>query len=244
MSVKNFLIINSNERINSYETPEIGDSIFELPHFFIGPKQLKGDQYCKLVKFQIANTFYNVTNANNILIINGSNVVIPEGNYTFTELFNYMTNNIAQIANVQYNDITCKLTIDLLNPADTLAFPSYGSANNLLGFEQSYNAVGISHVSARPPSVVDLEIFIEIEGMSSQYISSNTKMRFMPTFVIPNNTNKNSFNSYYEKTHYSQISKVMNLPRQFRIRLKNQYNEILKCCSDYTLIISFIEVCC
>lgn len=237
MNQKNYIIINSDERINP--DSEVSDAIYQLPHGFKGRKK----DYCKLIKFQLANTFYNVTTSNNTFIYNGGNILIDEGNYNLSELFTWLVTNTA-IVSISYNDITCKVTITLPNPADTLAFPTINSAHGLFGFNQSYNAAGVSHVGVRPPAVFDLEIFMEIEGMSSQYITTNPKMSFMPTFIIPNNVNKNNFNLFYEKTHFSQISKVMELSKQFRIRLKNQKNELLKCCSDYTLIISFIEVCC
>lgn len=238
---KNYLVINSNERINPND--EVGNAIYQLPHGFINRKTKNGQDYCKLIKMLIANTFYNVTNSNNTLIIDGNNIVIPNGNYNLDELFQYLVNNVAQITDIQYNDITCKSTITLSSSL-SLSFPTTNSAHLLLGFNQNYNSTSATHISARTPAIYDLEIFVEIEGLSSQYISTNSKMSFMPTFVVSNNVNKNNFNAYYEKTHFSQISKVMNMPNQFYIRLKNQNNEILQCCSDYTIILSFIEVCC
>ena len=228
--ISRYLTINSIDRTNG--TP----SSFSIPI-----KNGLSYQTCQLILAQIPNTYYNITNYNNGIVINDVLVKMTPGNYNLDEFFNAFVNLHPSFISISYDDIISKVTITLDAPSSGFEFPSTGSMHSVIGFEQNYSASGITHISKNPPSLAKMVLYIDVDHLSSNHASS-----FLDSganvFVVANNVNKNEIILYNEKTNFEQKVNCKNksdIIYNLTIKVKNQFNEIVQGLADWSCILSF-----
>ena len=222
---KHYLVIDSVDRISGSPS----NFSVHLPYTINGIK-------CELVSLQMPNTYYNITNKNNALTINGSLTYVTPGNYNLIELMNAIPSQIPDILSVSFNTTTNVL--NLLTNSISLAFPTSNSISKVLGFENSYSSTGTSHNSVYPPSLYDLETYIEIPEFSSNFMTTNTN-NATPTFVVPNNANKGDVITFNQNTQFNQRALISGFSLQtITIRVKNQFNDIVQKLGDWTMMLN------
>jgi len=228
MTTRKYLLINSNDREQG--TPS--DFKIKLPYAI-------PFKCCELIYCMVANTFYNITDANNKIIIDNITYAIPQGNYNLDEFLFTFQLTIETVQAITFNDNTGQLVITMPAVGANISFPSVGSIAYVLGFSNDYNATTVYHTSTNTPSLIDTEFFIDVQELSGNFMTtSNTYLS--PTFCIPNNTNKNDLNVYYKHSQYPQHALVRDDKLQWlNIRLKNQYGEILKNASEWSFLLEF-----
>lgn len=188
-----YLTINSVDRA-SYESPS---------EFKIKIKNGLNQHKAKLIFAQIPNTYYNVTNNNNKIIINGVTRSLTPGNYNLDEFFDVFSNNLdVLITGITFNDVLGVVTFTLSSSLN-IQFPLSGSMHSILGFSNSYNQTASSHSSLYPPSLSKHLLYIDINEFSGGHTSSNISLG-STSFTIPNNVNKNEIIMYNEKTNFNQ----------------------------------------
>lgn len=193
-------------------------------------------QALELLKVQIPNTFYNITRRNNYLFIDGNRREIQAGNYSLQELLNQLTNDIAEISGITFDDIIGEVVITLtgslsLNFGDSFMY-------QILGFTRGYNQTSTNHTSIRGPAIYDLELFLTISGADSGFASSSSHHN--STFIVPNNTNKNDLIVYYQNTQYEQCVTYTSSNKNNRIlniKWKNQYGDLFENLCEHTMIL-------
>lgn len=228
---KRYLTINSVER---YQGNSPADFIVKLRH------SIK-ENNVELIECFIPNTFYNITTSNNTLLINNVPSQITPGNYNLDELFQQIVNDVANVTNITFNDITGIITITT-GASVTLSFPQdTGGIAHVIGFSKTYSQTGTSFNSSRGPSLTYHNVYVEITELSSNHMTTNDYYH-SPTFIITNNTNKNGIIQWFQKSQYHQkVNKRDNkeILNTLTIRLKNQFGEILTNCSEWTMVLSF-----
>lgn len=228
MNTKKYLLVNSSDR----EYGSTSDFKIKLPHSL-------HYQHCELIYVMIPNTFYNITAANNTLLYNNIAYSVYPGNYNFDELIQTIIDILPAGVGVKFDDTEGKLTIQNDTPF-TLSFPNTGSINYILGFDPLYNVVNSSdHYSINTVSIADTELFIEINELSSNFMTSGDTY-YSPTFCISNNGNKNDMLQWYKHSTYPQECTIKDNNLQWlTIRLKNQYGEILQKVGEWSMLIHF-----
>jgi hypothetical protein len=195
--------------------------------------------YLELYKVQIGNTFYNITSKNNQIAIDtgGDNPLIytiTQGNYNLNEFLDQLVTDVTEINNITYNDVSGVLTITLSGNYN-LFFPNGSLMYLILGFPKDYNTQATTHNSINPPSIFDLEIFLNISGCHGSYSSSGNNNT--GTFIVPNNVNKNSMISYYAHSQYCQRVKYNKKNNHvLTINWTDQYGDDLIKCSEHTIL--------
>lgn len=195
---------------------------------------------CMLIMAMIPNTYYNITDMNNGILLDEVLYTMPNGNYNLDEFFNAFINLSPLITAITYDDIIGKITITC-SPSTFLSFPINGSMHSVLGFDRTYSDNLTTHISTYPPSLSKYNLYIEIDQLSSNHTTTNN-ISGSYTYEITNNANKNDILQYYYKTHYPQISNCKNhsdTMYNLNIKLKNQYNEILQGLAEWTIILCF-----
>lgn len=228
MNTRKYLLINSNDR----EQGTTADFRIKLQYAI-------SFKCCELIYCMIANTFYNITEANNKIIIDNITYSIPQGNYNFDEFLQTFQLTIESIQELTFNDTTGQLFIRFPAVGSTISFPSTGSIAGVLGFTNDYNLHSAFHYSTNTPTLFDTEFFINIDQLGGDFMTtSNTYLS--PTFCIPNNVNKNDLNVYYKHSQYPQKALVRDDKIQWiNIKLRNQYGEILQNVSEWSLLLEF-----
>ena len=190
MSQKRYLTVYSQERT----TGSPADLQVSVRHGINYEK-------CELKMTAIPNTYFIITSNNNGLLINGSLVTIPPGNYNLDEFFNTFLNLDIRIKGISYNDVTGVITFTT-SISVTIYFPSTGSINYIIGFPPDYSFTGTSFNSSFPPSLAKFNLYIEVDQLSSNHTTINA-ISGLFTYEIPN---KNEIIQYYQKSHYKQAT--------------------------------------
>lgn len=227
--IKRYLSIHSTDRKSG--TPS---------NFYIDIKDGIKFSSCELLLAQIPNTYYNVTDNNNKININGSLKTVGPGNYNLDELFNVVRLLDDSISDVTFNDVTGVVTILTTGPIN-ISFPSEGSLNFILGFPIEYNQTVDTHNSSFPPSLAKHVLYIDVDRFSSNH-SSSLQYSTSFTFSVPNNVNKNDVISYNEKTNFKQAINCRNsneIIYNVNIRIRDQYNQIVSGLSEWSCLLSF-----
>jgi hypothetical protein len=231
MTEKRYLTISSQERDPSSNSPA---------DFFCSVRQGINFKHCMLIMSLIPNTYYNITNNNNGILINTILRKVTPGNYNLDELFNEFITIDSNILGITYDDTLSIVTITV-NAGTQISFPSTGSINYVLGFPASYNQTAASHISSFPPSLAKFNLYIEIDQLSSNHTTTNA-ISGLFTYEVPNNVNKNEIIQYYNKTHYNQVSNCKSngeVLYNLVVKVKNQYNEIVSGLADWTCVLCF-----
>lgn len=230
MEKKKYLLINSTDRVEGSPS----DFRVKLPYAIKFKK-------CQLIQFICANTFYNITNANNGIIINNVLIKITPGNYNLDEFFTQITTQIPEITAISFNDTIGNITFS--GPANfQLSFPTTSSINKIIGFDQTYDQTTGSHVSLFGPSLFDVELFIIIDHLSSNMMTTNSTNFVSPSFIITNLANKNDIIFHLKNTSYENICSVQDTVLQhIYIQIKNKYGEIVQNLSEWSLLLSFFD---
>lgn len=229
MQNRRYLLISSSDRKSGSPT----DFMAKLNY------STKFDK-CELINVFIPNTYYNITESNNKILINGIVSPFPIGNYTLEQFFSqFLITYSAVVNDITFNDISQKITISSA-AGFNLSFPITGSMHEILGFDKNSSVFINVTESLYPPSIIQQNVFIEIEYLSSNQMSTNNYSSY--TFIIPNDSNKNSIITFNNKTNYQQFINNMNTVNHLfnlNVRLKNKYGEILQGLNEWSLILSF-----
>jgi hypothetical protein len=226
MSIKRYLTIQSIDRDNG--SPE---------SFEIRLRQPITYKTCQLINANIPNTYFNVTEDNNTIYIDETLCTMPEGNYNLDEFFAEFVNLHPRISTINFDDTLGQLTI-VCTQVTTIYF---GTMYSILGFDKNYNDDLINHVSLYPVSLAKHILYIDISEISSNHVSSfinNTAV-----FAISNNVNKNEIIQYNERTNFKQMVNCRHNDNEIihtlTIKLRDQYNRIIKGCGEWNLILAF-----
>jgi hypothetical protein len=222
-----FLVINSIDR--DFQSGSAAQFNLHLP---MGIKF----SYAELISFRIPNTFYNITLSNNRVNVDDTNYDITPGCYNLDELFSALVNLVPSFQSISYNDITGKVTITATGSI-TIDFTTGGQLNRVLGFPDNYIATGTSFVSTNPPFLAYYQMYIEVDRLSSNFMTSNNNYR-SPTFIIDNNANKNIMiiytqNSQYEQKIFMQDNQTM--LHDLSITLKDNFGQVLQQCPEWNM---------
>jgi len=220
-----YLVINSIDRTNG----NAASFFVQLPYGIMF-------SYAELINFRIPNTFYNITSHNNQVVVNSTGYSVAPGCYNLDELFSALLALIPSFQSITYNDISGTTTITTSSSV-TLLFPSGNYLNRVLGFPDGYTSTGTSFVSTNPPFLAYYQMYIEIDKMSSNFMTSNNGYR-SPTFIIDNNVNKNdmivfSQNSQYNQTVILQDNQIM--LHELNITLKDNFGNVLQQCPEWEM---------
>lgn len=229
ISQHKYLVINSFDR--SYGTPS--DFSVSLPY------SLKFNSV-ELIECFIPNTFWNITDYNNGIVIDNILYHIPNGCYNLNELIQVIINTIAPFTNISYDDSQGKITITS-SSSITLSFPSSGSINKVLGYPDDYSITGTSFVSSFGPSISYYQIYIEILELSSNFMTTNNHYKY-PTFIVTNNVNKGYIATYTQHSQYDQMVNIRDNTQNMynlSIKLKDQFGNVLIGSSEWSFTIKF-----
>ena len=219
-----YLVINSIDRISG--TPSSFTLQLAYGVMF---------SFAELISFRIPNTFYNITSNNNSILIGSTMYALTPGCYNLNELFNALVNLVPSFQSIAYDDVVGKTTITA-NSSISLSFP-VGYLNRILGFPDNYSSTGTSFISTNPPFLASYQMFIEIDKLSSNFITSNKNYR-SPTFVIDNNANKNDMIIYSQNSQYDQqILRQDNqtMLHELNIRLVDAFGQLIQQSPEWTL---------
>lgn len=195
---------------------------------------------CRLVMAQIPNTYYNITDYNNGILINSVLKKLTPGNYNLDEFFQAFINIDSSIQSISYDDTICKIIITCTSSTN-ISFPTNGSINFVIGFDKNYNSSAITHTSVNPPSLAKHVLYIDIDQLSSNHTSSFINST-SNVFEVPNNVNKNEIIFYNEKTNFRQSVNCKSnseIIYNLSVKIKDQFNQIVTGLSDFSLILAF-----
>ena len=217
-----YLLINSNDRKNG--TPS--NFQCELP-YGIPIKCIY------LLNAQIPCTYYNITDDNNTILIQGEPFSVPNGCYDLDQLMSALLVTLSNLTweSITYDDITQKITLTLKSivPPLNVSFPKNGSLHSVLGFEQDYNQTAVSFTGSYSPNLNYNNIFIQIDELGNNQICTNNLYRAQ-SFTIPVAVNKNDYIEFNELTNFKQIINCFNNDTfiyNLTIHLKNIYGSEL-----------------
>ena len=231
MSIKRkYLHINSIDR----DTSSSSTSDFKiLLKYAIDCKK------CKLIQATIPNSYFNITDKNNTVLLNGVPSQIDIGCYTFDELVSALSGFFASVI---FDDRNCRIIIGL-SSSQTLSFPQpntfYGSMHEILGFSQYYSVTSNTHVSSSGPSLDQYSLFINISELSNNYMTSNYKNS---TFEIVNNVNKNGIIFFSSMTQFDQSinERDVNLPLSYlNIKVLDIYGDVVQHLPNWSMTLAF-----
>lgn len=195
----------------------------------------------KLIFCQIPNTYYNITESNNKIIINNFTVEMTPGNYNLDEFFNEFSNNIDEtISGISFNDVSGILNFTLTNNLN-VRFPSSGSMHSVLGFPKNYNVTSNSHNSSFPPSLAKHIVYLDVSEFSSNHGTSDEQSGSF-TWAINNNVNKNDIILFNEKTNYNQIINCKDYNKyvyKISVKVKDINNQIVQGLGEFVALIQF-----
>lgn len=225
-----YIVINSKDK-NTYS---LSNSSFCVNFAYDIPFK-----YAKLLYVNIPNTFYNIHENNNSLIVGGVTSQVAEGCYSLYELIDQLLAQFPIFTQIIYNSITQKLEFTA-SASTSLSFPSTNSIHEVLGFGNNYNVTSTSFISQVPPNISINNIYIEIDQLKNNYMNTNNIYRNQ-TFVIPNNANKEDY-IIYDKINfpqfvhcYNEYERIYNL----NVKLMDHNGNELKNVANWTMVLIF-----
>jgi len=218
-----YLVINSIDRTNG----TAASFTLQLPYGIMF-------SYAELINFRIPNTFYNITTYNNQIGVQVSPspetvYALTPGCYNLDELFSALVNLVPQFQSITYDDIVGQTTITA-STSITIDFTVGGYLNRVLGFPDGYFSTGTSFVSTNPPFLAYYQMYIEINMLSSNFMTSNVNYR-SPTFIIDNNVNKNDMIVFSQNSQYNQtiiLQENQSMMHELSIRLIDNFGHVLQ----------------
>jgi len=220
-----YLVINSIDRTNGSSA----SFSLQLPYGIIF-------SYAELITFRIPNTFYNITSYNNLVGVNNTVYALTPGCYNLDELFSALVNLIPNFQSITYDDIVGKTTITT-NTSVTINFTVGGYLNRVLGFPDNYTSTSSSFVSSSPPFLAYYQLYIEIDKLSTNFMTSNLLYR-SPTFIIDNNVNKNNMITFSQNSQYDQkviMQDTQIMLHELNITLKDNFGQVLQQCPEFEM---------
>lgn len=199
MAIRDFLLrVSSSER----SADSISSSHFWVSYPNNGTLAKVVSIVVKHVSFP--NVFYNINTTNNEFIFSmagGSNEskIVPEGQYTMSELIAYLNTELNGIGILTQNTTTSKLTITASGfPFDL----QESSMLKVLGFKPSSGNPS-SHIAPNVPQLQGVQqVFIKSRVLSkgTNFIDANKKQEQSIVIMIPNDVPWGSI-KHYETTH-------------------------------------------
>ena len=186
---------------------------------------VSADQY-RLVHFEISNVMYNVNASNNAVNLDGSPVTIQEGNYIMSELLTRIQTDLNASSGdtfvASYSDITGLVTIADSTGNYALDFDVDNSFADVIGFDRNATYSGTNTYTGSFPPDLENPIFIEIDSVSSNYVTANSQKM---SFYIPNTEARGNTIYYNENEEFAQSCQGYGARyKQMRIKIKNKYN--------------------
>lgn len=224
-----YFVINSIDRIDKLGTPS--DISVKLP---FGTKF----NHAQLINFKMANTYFNINDNNNKLVVNNVGYTLTKGNYNLDELFTALVNLVPVFDSISYDDVIAKVTIVTVG-AVVVPLNFISRLNRVLGFPDDYNQTGASFISTNPPYLSHNLLYAEIDKFSTNFTSTNDMYK-SPSFLIDNNVNKNDLISYSQNSQYEQLINLQNNDLSFynlSIKLKDHNGHVLEGCSEWTMLL-------
>ena len=218
-----FSIIRSSDKA----TGTNGDCVLNINEKISG--------YYGLYSFTFTNSLYNVTSTNNRLIIADtsdvvlSDVTIPEGYYTGSELADYVTTQLSGLT-VTFDNKTNKFTFTYLSNFKLL-FTSYDNTSHfLLGFEKSnYQSSSSVLSSINAADLVSCkDLFVTIREANKQVSNNSSNSHNDYSLIINDNTS--SFGSlfrYKQEDIVKQQSIKITPTRQLKIQIYDDEHNIV-----------------
>jgi hypothetical protein len=180
----------------------------------------------KINSIELPNSIYFIQNArgNNKLLLNNIPIYVPDGSYTYTELIDYLQNNVIELPNINfvYNSATYKVTITN-NSGFILSFPdntinqNYLSLGKLLGFDiLSIPSNGLNYIGTNAMrELYEPYIFLSINDYGNIYNNNNNKPYVAKIF-----TNKDSkFISQNNEDNCNFITHKINFEQPININV-------------------------
>lgn len=158
----------------------------------------------ELLNAQIPNSFFNITDDNNSMIVNGVLIKIQNGSYDYTQFRNYFISAFSDFAlDLEYYDTLQQVLLSSPS-AVTISFPQFGSLHSVLGFDKNYSKNDIAHWSNSAIMLQDNFIHIKIDEFGNNILIANSVVH-SGTFAIPNTANKGDFIYFNQHTNYCQF---------------------------------------
>jgi hypothetical protein len=150
--------IKLNDKYNSYVAFNLQNNLKDIPN--------NVNTLISLTSFNCPKSFYNITNLNNELILNGTSHTITEGNYNAYTILSYLNAFNSNFV-FTYNKLIAKITI-------TSSIQNYtidGTILKILGFSQAITATNYSLTSDQ---------LVDMNGINNILLN-------IPSFSLNNN---------------------------------------------------------
>ena len=234
MSEEHHILLQSIDRINTFEDP--ANCRISLN------KNIRNFKCVGLQSALIPHTFYNITNNNNVFIIDGTPQTATPGNYSLTDIVNSLNGLMSLIGgNASYNETLNLITLNA--PASfTVDFTQNKSMYRLFGFaKQLYTSIlgdaGYNIVAPFGPKVFTSSIFINMNNIPAGVISSNENVTHS-TFMVPCNVNHGDLIQFYAHSQFYINPKANTSDlNHFDIKFYDDAGFQLQGLSDYTLLL-------
>jgi len=198
----------------------------------------KIDAKCaELSFFMIANTFYNVTSANNTFLLNAGLITVDPGCYSLNDLITELLTLLPAGTTILYSDVTNQIEITFLAPS-TLDF-SISRFYQVLGFKKKAYPAAAVFISEQPPQIYQKNIFLQT-NLSSNIVND---LGYHSTFFIPITCNRGEMITFHNRTMFSSRPKVLNNEiKNVTFILKDEYDQVLQGCGEFTLLLAVNEI--
>lgn len=189
---------------------------------------------------QFPNTYYNITEKNNKLKINGNIYSIPPGTYTLSDLMQALADALTPLnITVSFDDVKGRLTFNTPN-LDLFDFNVDDSIHAKLGFKKQSYSDSNAFTGEFVPKIYDTSIFVSINGINSGCIAPigrDNKNVQNATFIIPNNVNKGEIIQFYQHSQFNLNPKVYDTINYFDVRFYDDDGFILQNLGEWAMMI-------
>ena len=224
------LILNSRDRVGS-----IGNGFYELDSV------IENFTKVKVNWISIYNTFYNVTNSNNIITMNNSGViVIPEGHYSVERLVSVLDVLLKEIdvaMSIAYDSVSnraywsiAQLPIDIENSTtrDLLGL------RNLVG---NQNETFYTIINLGSPSCISF--YCPQMQHPSVVRTNRSQIQYNSFLTVPLFAAFGQLNYYEPNNLYFECTK--NVLNRMNLHLRSDTGEKLYNLTDYIISLNFFE---
>lgn len=165
----------------------------------INLKQSISAKKTRMVSFQCYNTFYNITNINNIIRVNGVNYIVPSGCYSIQNLIDVLIILLGATFTIAYNSIFSRF--EIINTAVfTLDFTIQNNIARIMGYEEKFYIAALQQNATYPPKLATNLIYIST-NLGSAHITNNNMVHY--TFVLNNTSNKMDMILFNNQTNFN-----------------------------------------
>lgn len=189
-----------------------------------------------LVHAQIPNTYYNIDSTNNAIQFGVSLYTINPGIYTLQDLLTAVA-NLTEDFTLSFNDITQRITITNTVGNFDLNLNIDNSIYKKLGFAKANFTGSASYTGTAIPKIYESSLFICINGIPSNCITSRKDFIKNSTFIIPNNVNKNEICSFYAHSQFYLKPKYSGPLNHLDVRVLNDDGYEVQNLAEWSMVI-------